>query len=325
MKCYFRFLGVLVLLAPCIALAHTRWFAEAPLPPVPQNEPTALYLSVWAVVVVGAGILAYYFDRHSILQLNFLHLGRDHAFERAAATFSMVAGAFFVVAATHGYLFAPVLTQEAGVPQFLLTVELLAGIMLLTGVYSRIGALVILSLSAWLASSLSLLTALEHAWVVGAALFIGIMGSDYFTLVPMPTLAHMTHRFRPWALPLLRVGAGATLLTLGFSEKILDPALGLDFLAQHQWNFMALLGLPYSDYLFVLSAGAVESLLGSLLILGLCTRLVALTTLGIFAIPMFLMGPLELTGHLPHLAALVLLVFFSGGNRMNLVVRRTRG
>lgn len=301
---------------PLLASAHTRWFAEGDLPQVPADESTALYLLAWALVVALVTLIAWYFERHSILQLDFLHLGRDHAFERAAATFSMVAGAFLVVAATHGYLFAPVLTPEAGVPAFLLTIELLAGVMLLAGVYSRIGALVVLALWVVLASMLGLVTALEHVWVVGATLFIAIMGSDYFTLVPMPTLAHMTQRFQSWALPLLRVGAGATLLVLGFSEKIFEPALGLSFLEHHHWNFMALLGFPYSDYLFVLSAGVVESLLGLLLILGFCTRLVALTTLVIFAIPMFLMGPLELTGHLPHLAALVLLLFFGSGEKL---------
>lgn len=320
----FASLSALTLLLPTLALAHTRWFAEAPLPLVPQDEPTALYLLAWGLVAAGVVYIAWYFERNSILALSALHLKRDHAFARAASTFSMVAGAFFVIAATHGYLFAPVLTADAGVPSFLLTIELLAGVTLLAGLYSRVGALVISFLWIWIAGALGLVTALEHAWVLGASLFIVIMGNDYFTLVPMPTLAHMTSGFRSWAISLLRLSAGATLLVLGFSEKILDPALGLDFLDQHHWNFMALLGFPYSNYLFVLSAGVVESLLGFLLIVGLCTRLVALTTLGIFAIPMFIMGPLELTGHLPHFAALVLLVFFGGGEKLNIVRPRSK-
>jgi len=83
---------------------------------------------------------------------------------------------------------------------------------------------------------------------------------------------------------------------------------------------MQLLGFEwYSDYLFTLSAGAVESLIGLIFILGLVTRLNALAILIIFSIPMFILGPIELAGHLPHLAAVVLLLLFGGGNRLKLV------
>ncbi|MEK9154083.1 MAG: hypothetical protein AAB798_01275, partial [Patescibacteria group bacterium] len=77
----------------------------------------------------------------------------------------------------------------------------------------------------------------------------------------------------------------------------------------------------YSDYLFTLSAGAVESLFGLIFILGVVTRLNALIVAIVFTIPLFILGPIELAGHLPHFAAVVLLLLFGGGNMLKVPSR----
>lgn len=308
------FIILLLALLPSVALAHTRWFAPVEIPPIVSDEPTVLYLTVWALlaaVIVATGI---YLEKRGLLQLAFLHPRRDHAFPRAASTFSMIAGAFFLIAGTHGYLFSPNLTIESGIPYTLVVLQILIGIAFLAGVYARVAALGLVLL--WLASfsAVGVVAMLENVWVLSTALFILIVGSDYFSLVPWRPLAHLTRRYHDYALPLLRIGTGVTLLVLGFSEKILHPEFGINFLAQHHWNFMQLLGFEwFSDYLFTLSAGAVESLIGLIFILGLVTRLNALVLATFFAIPMFILGPIELAGHLPHFAAVVLLFLFGGG------------
>ena len=58
-------------------------------------------------------------------------------------------------------------------------------------------------------------------------------------------------------------------MILGFSEKILAPELGVNFLEGHSWNFMNAIGLNFSDYLFTLSAGATEFILGLVFVLGI--------------------------------------------------------
>lgn len=318
------FIILLLALMPSVTLAHTRWFAPVEIPAYTANEPTALYLAAWALiaaVIVGAGI---YIERRGLFQLSFLHPRRDHALPRAAATFSMIAGAFLVIAGTHSFLFSPNLTIESGIPYFFVVLQILIGIAFLAGMYARVAALALTLL--WLAtfSAAGPVAALEDAWVLSTALFVLIMGSDYFSLVPWKAFAHLTRRYREYALPLLRLGTGATLLVLGFSEKILRPELGMNFLTQHHWNFMQLLGFEwYSDYLFTLSAGAVESLIGLLFILGVVTRVNALVLAIFFTIPMFILGPIELAGHLPHFAAVVLLLLFGGGTKLNLVRSQT--
>ncbi|MBI2612389.1 DoxX family membrane protein [Candidatus Kaiserbacteria bacterium] len=310
---------VLAVLLPGIALAHTRWFAAGEILPYVSDEPTALYLGAWALVAFAIVTTGIYLERRGLMQLSLLHPRRDHAYPRAASTFSMIAGAFFLIAGTHGYLFSPNLTIESGIPYTLVVLQILIGVAFLAGVYARVAALGLALL--WLASIplAGVIAILEDVWVLSTALFVLIMGSDYFSLVPWRAFAHLTRRYHEYALPLLRLGTGATLLVLGFSEKILRPELGINFLAQHDWNFMQLLGFEwYSDYLFVLSAGAVESLLGLIFILGVVTRLNALVLAIFFTIPMFILGPIELAGHLPHFAAVVLLLLFGGGNRLKI-------
>ena len=311
-------LSVLSLVStPSFALAHTRWFATGELPPYATSEPTALYLMFWgliAAVIIGLGI---YLERRGLLQLSFLHPRRDHAFPRAAATFSMVAGAFFLIAGTHSYLFSPNLTIVSGIPYTLVVLQILVGIAFLAGIYARVAAVVLALV--WFAGfpNAGFVAMAENVWVLSTALFVLVMGSDYFSLVPFRTLAHLTRRFHDYALPLLRLGTGATLLVLGFSEKILHPEFGINFLSQYHWNFMQLLGFGwYSDYLFTISAGAVEALFGLIFILGIVTRLNALVLGIFFTVPLFILGPIELAGHLPHFAAVLLLLLFGGGNRL---------
>lgn len=306
--------------SPAFVFAHTRWFAERELAAITTTEPTTLYLSVWAGIAFVVVALGIYFERKGMFQLAFLHPSRDHAYPRAAATFSMIAGAFFLIAGTHGYLFSPNLTIASGVPYALIVFQILIGVALLAGIYARVAALALALL--WIAGFAvsGALSMFENAWVFGTSLFIFIMGSDYFSLVPFRAIAHLARPFHDYALPLLRIGAGTTLLILGFSEKILRPEFGINFLAQYEWNFMQLLGFEwYSDYLFTISAGAVEALFGLIFILGIMTRLNALVVLFVFSIPLFILGPAELSGHLPHLGAIALLLLFGGGNKLKLI------
>lgn len=304
-----------LLCLPFFVSAHTRWFAEEELEPFHTTEPTVLYLAVWAVIAITILYMAVKFHEKGILRLAWLKPKKPHAYERAASTFTMVAGSFFLIAGTHEYLFSPNQSIEAGVPYYLIVVQIFIGLAFLLGIATRTSA-IILALT-WLSTFyyLGYVSALEDVWVLSTAIFIAIMGNDYFSLISFSYFKKVFKPFNRYALSILRLGTGATLVTLGFTEKLLSPEFGMNFLKLHDWNFMQALGLPYSDYLFVLSAGSVEILLGLLLILGLMTRIVALVIAIIFTIPLFILGPIELAGHLPHFAAVVLLLIFGSGGR----------
>jgi uncharacterized membrane protein YphA (DoxX/SURF4 family) len=319
------YVSLLMFIVPAVATAHTRWFAHEELLPYRTIEPTALYLSIWALIAAAVVGIGYYFERRGILSLRFLQPHAAHAFDRAASAFTMVAGAFLMIAGTHEYLYSPNLTIDQGVVPVFIYVQFVIGLAFLLGIYARLAA--ILLAATWFIgiAVIGVIPMLEDIWILATAAFVFIMGNDYFSLVSFRAVAPLAHRYRSYALPLLRLGTGTTLLVLGFTEKILHPEFGINFLRQYDWNFMALMGLPYSDYLFTLSAGAVESLFGLVFILGIATRLNALVVATVFSIPIFLLGPIELAGHLPHFAAIVLILIFGAGNHFKLVgARKTR-
>ncbi|MEZ4104467.1 MAG: DoxX family membrane protein [Candidatus Paceibacterota bacterium] len=307
---------------PLLASAHTRWFAEGEIPPLVTQEPTSLYLAgcfLLATFVVFVGTVL---EKKKLFRLDFLRPRTVNAFNRVAATFTMVAGAFFMIAGTHEYLFSPNLTVHSGVPMLLIMVQFVIGLMFLLGIFARLGA-VLLAIVWFLALPYAGLEALvENIWVLSIISFIIIMGNDYFSVLSIRSIKGFVYKFRPYALPTLRVGTGITLVTLGFTEKIFRPELGLNFLAQHDWNFLASFGV--SDYLFVLLAGTTEALLGLLLLLGITTRLVAVVTAIIFTIPLFILGPIELTGHLPHFAAIIIIIMFGAGHHFRLFDRMSK-
>ena len=311
----YKMLAVLPLLIPAVVSAHTRWFAEGELPAYSTTEPTAIYLSIWAVVIISIIIISAFLHQRNLLRLGWLRPTAEHAYERAASTFAMVAGAFFLIAGTHEYLFSPNLTPEAGIPVLLIYLQILIGLAFLVGVATRMSAILLGLL--WLSVFFfaGTVAALEDIWVLSTAAFIAVMGNDYFSLVSFSVLRKKLEPYKPYALSFLRLGTGATLVVLGLSEKILAPEFGINFLAQHDWNFMQLLGFNYSDYLFTLSAGSVEILFGLIFILGVVTRLNALIIAVVFTIPLFILGPIELAGHLPHFAAVVLLLLFGNGGK----------
>ncbi|MCD5380979.1 MAG: DoxX family membrane protein [Candidatus Pacebacteria bacterium] len=298
---------------PALASAHTRWFLDGEPAPLQITEPTALYLGIWAAiaaVVVGIGI---YLHQRNLWRLSFLRPKAGHAYERAASTFTMVVGAFFLIAGTHEYLFSPNVSYESGLPYVLIVAQISIGLALMLGIMTRVAAIALALV--WLCSLFftGWVAALENIWVLSTAAFIAVMGNDYFSLVSSSALRDKFQMYKEYALSFLRLGTGFTLLTLGFSEKILNPEFGINFLAQHDWNFMQSLGFEFSNYLFVLSAGAVESLFGLVFILGVVTRLNALIVAIVFTIPLFILGPIELAGHMPHFAAVVLLLLFGSG------------
>ncbi len=304
---------------PVVALAHTRWFADPHVQPFVSEEPSFQYMLFLLSIAFGVLVFGWWFHQHDRWRLKWLRPTGPQAYERAAATFAMVCGAFFVIAGTHSYLFSPNQTVESGVPNILVSIQIAIGLAFLVGIAVRTSAVALGML--WLSSFFFVgsIATLENVWVLSTAAFIAIMGNDYFSLWGVSFLRKPLWCYRPYALSILRIGTGLTLFVLGFSEKLFAPEFGMSFLSHHHWNFMSSLGFAYSDYLFVLSAGTVEMMLGLFFMLGILTRLTALIATILFTIPLFLLGPIELAGHLPHFAAIILLLLFGSGGKFLLV------
>jgi uncharacterized membrane protein YphA (DoxX/SURF4 family) len=310
---YYRLVIALLLILPSLTLAHTKWFAESELTPFSTHEPTSLYLLTWGTIIILILLGSIWLEKRRYAELPLFTPTKPHVFARAASTFVMVTGTFFIIAGTHEYIFSPNLTIASGVPAIIVYAQIFVGLALLLGIASRTAGIILALLWVSLLPYVGWVEMIEDIWVLSTALFIIFMGNEYFSIVSFSMLRTVVAPFKKYALSVLRIGTGSTLMILGLTEKILAPEFGINFLEQHHWNFMALAGFNFSDYLFTLSAGSVEFLLGLILTLGIVTRLTTLVLAVIFLIPIFILGPIELAGHLPHFASLILLFLFGNG------------
>ena len=114
-----------------------------------------------------------------------------------------------------------------------------------------------------------------------------------------------------WATLLLRLGVGAALVVLAFSEKFANPSLARAILAEHpELNLFGPLGVSADTFIRV--AAATELLFGLLVLSGAAPQLAVLAAGVPFNATLFLFGAPELLGHLPVYGAfLALLVYGS--------------
>ena len=115
------------------------------------------------------------------------------------------------------------------------------------------------------------------------------------------------------ALLLLRLGVGAALIVLAFSEKLTNPAMAIDTLEHFPaLDVFSLVGIHLSPETFVAVAGAIELLFGLLVISGAFPQVAVLVTMVPFNATLLLFGQTEMVGHLPVYGVfLALLVYGS--------------
>jgi uncharacterized membrane protein YphA (DoxX/SURF4 family) len=194
--------------------------------------------------------------------------------------------------------------------------EIGIGLALLYGAFTRAAAALLALL--WLlgVAVFGPLRLLEQGVFLGAAAFFYIAGRGAFSVDaalgrPFRPLVELS----PYALPALRVGTGVGLAALALGEKLWNVPYATDFLREYPVNVLAALGLPVSDRLFVLLAGAVELTAGLLLVTGAFVRETIVVLWLPFNITLPLFGWRELVGHLPIYGALALLLVWGTGTR----------
>jgi len=115
----------------------------------------------------------------------------------------------------------------------------------------------------------------------------------------------------------LRVAAGLALIFVALYEKLLNPQLALDFLADHENLQVAnQIGLGMSDLDFVRVAGTIEVLFGLLLISGALPQVIVLVAGIPFNATLWFFGINELVGHLPIYGAMLAILVFGSHPRL---------
>lgn len=307
------------LLALCAMLfvlpsyAHVKWFINPNMRAPATYQPYTLsdtHVLVWiaiALFIIGSSIfLDTILPDTTIGQKT---LGKD-----VVEILRIFTGMSLMLTAYEGNLIAPHLPAYGWLGTVLILLEAFIGIMFIANRFLNHAALLVLLLFLGVFVQHNFISVIEYINLMGIALF--------FLFNNLPSQA-ASDKLKPYAIDVLRIFTGVALIVLGVTEKLYGAVLGQEFIAQYEWNFMPMLGFDFfTDRLFVLSAGVMEVVFGTILILGTTTRIntLVVSSFMLLSNSVFLVlnnqeaALMELIGHMPIIGtALVLILFGSGG------------
>ncbi|MEL6921460.1 MAG: hypothetical protein AAFO77_10645 [Pseudomonadota bacterium] len=305
--------GAVALTATSVA-AHVRWFvdASATVETFEPYELTDTAVIVWiglALVLIAASVIL---DMR-LPNVRIVDTKTRHDFIEILRVFT---GMSMMLTAYEGAIVAPHLSAFGAFGTVLLFAQAGIGILLIANRFVRHAAILMILLHLGLAVKFGFLAAFEYLIMVAIAVFLLINN--------LPTV-ELRERFKPYSVDLLRILTGISLITLGFSEKLVGAMMAESFLVLYQWNFMQALGLEFfTDRLFVLSAGVIEVVFGVILVLGTTTRLNVLA----FSVVLFASNVLfliqgeneaamvEFIGHMPVIGVALILMLLGAGQRL---------
>ena len=305
----------LLLLIPGLAWAHVKWFVPVDEGPGSAFVPYSLHdqaVIVWIVISLFLVAFSVFLDS----RLPSIPIVDSRARRNIVAILRFCTGMSLLLTAYEGSVVAPHYIMEGSLGVALLVLAGLIGILLMSNHFLFQTSALMLILFAGLVVKLGFIETIEYWNFIGIALFL--MFNNFKSEKNIA-------RFKPYSVPALRIFTGIALITLGLTEKLLGAEYGEAFIAQYQWNFMPGLGFEnYSDRLFVLSAGFMEVVFGTILILGTTTRLNVLVVSGFMLtsnITFLVQGHndaalMELVGHLPIITTAIICIFFGYGQRM---------
>jgi uncharacterized membrane protein YgcG len=186
------------------------------------------------------------------------------------------------------------------------------GIWLITGARLRPAALGVVLLGPPVLLAAGPVALLETADTLAVALFLAVLPPSDRTFGRVtPSEAHLR-----WAIFLLRLFVGVALITLAFSEKLTNPQLARNLLAEYpQMNLPEVLGVPVPVDVFIAFAGATEILFGLLILSGALPQVTVLVALVPFNLTLLVFGTTETIGHLPVYGVFLALLVYGSDAR----------
>jgi hypothetical protein len=302
--------GVLLFIASCIGFpvncyAHVKWFTEPEVDHfVHSFSRTEIGMSI---VLLLLGIFIAKLLSNYCLQRGGI-LSAQVTFSRVPWwIFQLLLAIYLLGCSLSGNLLVPHVNTSQGIVYFGVTAQVITAVCLLLNRYLEFASVLLCILFA-------LVGIAENSFVAEYMLLVGIAWVVFFGK-QLPN---------DFSITMLRVTLGISLIALALTEKLLQPELAFNVLAQHPLNFMQHLGINFSDSWFVLGAGMVELFIGLLFVLGLMVRTTTLVILGLmiasnsyfFWIDNYPLAMMELIGHLPVFASGVLLLFYYGNTKV---------
>ncbi len=308
-----------------VSVAHVKWFlpvegdiSSTYIPYGLFDTPVLLWSAIALLLILSSIFLDTRFPVFPLL--------KNVRQEYLMYLLKMCTGLSLLMSAYRGVIFAPHLQASAGIGEVLVLLEAVIGLLLVANFHIFAATIMLIILYLGAALQFGIITAMEYLNILGIACCLLLF---HFYPVKYRTL------LKAYSISALRILTGIAIISLGFSEKLLNPELGEFFVIKYQWNFMANLGMTeFSNQLFVFSAGVIEVVFGIILVLGTTTRINILvvsafmlaSNITFFASGEYSEALTEIFGHLPIIASAIILIFFGSGNKLkvtSLWVRQT--
>lgn len=301
--------------------AHEKWFLDPqayPLRPAEALADPLTWLAIGGPIVLwgAAALLWGWRERRSIVPSPEALGGRPHARDALYAFMPLILaihlGVPLLFNGLNHTLFNPN-NALGGMWAHLFTLgQIGVALALFYGSASRVFALLLALMWGTGIFVVGIEPMLEAIHILGFSAFFYCAGRGPFAVdralfpgwEPSPPLV-------AWAVPLLRVGIGLSLIVVAFTEKLFNVPMAVAFLAEYPLNFLPALGIPLTDAQFVRMIGAVELLVGLCVLTGVFLRDVIIIAWLPFNLTLGIFGPAELVGHLPFYGAMAL--FFVWG------------
>ena len=281
-------------------LAHVKWFTD------PSRHPTDYSLLLSGPVIAAFVVALAAVGVASVLQRR----GREPEMFRSLERFAgfgplalgVHVGVALIAAALLGMLFVPslrVVADDEG--RVILGWELVVGIAIALGAGTRAAAVGLALLGVIAMLPFSFESILEQVHLLGAAVFLFIVGRGPVSVDGLlgQRRALEYENAPAVALTLLRIAMGFGIAFNALTEKLLDPGLSAQLLAERpELNFVR--GLDVGDPQFAFLAGLIELVIGFVVMSGQLTRPVMAIGALLFTASLPLFGWLELIGHLPY-------------------------
>jgi len=290
------------------ALAGVDWpFLLSPL-----RDPLYLSLILGTAAVVIAAVVAC--ESIESLRRPLGHF-RDRLLEYRTFVplfLRLTLGIALIVSGTAGTIFLP----NVPAPAFG-TLEVVLGYCLLVGLMVRPCGLVALALFAWgLWTSRYMLGAVECA---AAALLVSAYGASRPSAdellgidVGGSVLEPLWRPIREHVTLLVRLALGSTLIWLAVTEKMLNPRVSEVVVLDYGLESV----IPVNSAMWVFAVGSIELIVGTVLVLGLYTRVAAIVTALVLTSSFFYFRE-EVAGHVTFFGALLVLMS-TGAGRVSL-------
>ena len=204
----------------------------------------------------------------------------------------VLTGLFLVVSGYDFRLLAPEFGLPAGnVAPAIAGLEVLAGVLLILGLFVKLAAVFIISLLGLAAETYGL-HVIDHLELLGISVVLITEGGvryavDGFLLANRRLFSRAARRLvqlKPFSMPALRITIGTAIIWLGLTEKLLAPELTRAAVLKY-----ALPVFPNVD-LFIFLFGAFEIILGIHYLLGIFLRTISLIYLGLLVFAFFFFG-----------------------------------